>query len=83
MGLMQQPENDIVYIDETSFHLMMSPGTLRINQCMRVQLPDQRGQSITMIRALSIHQGLVHTLAFAGSNTVDTFLLFIMRLKEK
>ena len=50
---------------------------------MRVQLPDQRGQSITMIGALSIHQGLVHTVAFAGSNTVDTFLPFIMRLKEK
>jgi DDE superfamily endonuclease len=80
---MQKPENDIVYIDETSFHLWMSPGRLWIKQGMRVQLPDQRGQSITMIGALSIHQGLINTEAFAGSNTVDTFLPFIMRLKEK
>jgi hypothetical protein len=36
-----------------------------------------------MIGALSIHQGLVHAEAFAGSNTVDTFLPFIMRLKAK
>ena len=61
----------------------MSPGRLWIKQGMHVQLPDQRGQSITMIGALSIHQGLIHTEAFAGSNTVDTFLPFIMRLKEK
>ena len=80
---MHKPENDIVYIDETSFHLWMSPGRLWIKQGMRVQLPDQRGQSITMIGALSIHHGLIHTEAFAGSNTVDTFLPFIMRLKEK
>ena len=52
---MSQPEHDIVYIDETSFHLWMSPGRLWIKQGMRVQLPDQRGQSITMIGALSIH----------------------------
>ena len=38
--LMQQPENDIVYIDETSFHLWMSPGRLWIKQGMKVQLPD-------------------------------------------
>ncbi len=48
-----------------------------------MQLPDQRGQSITMIGALSVHQGLIHTEAFAGTNTVDTFLPFILRLKEK
>ena len=34
--LMQQPENDIVYIDETSFHLWMSPGRLWIKQGMKV-----------------------------------------------
>jgi hypothetical protein len=82
-ALMSRPDDDIVYIDETSFHLWMSPGRLWIKQGMRVQLPDQRGQSITMIGALSMHQGLVHTVAFAGSNTVDTFLPFIVRLKAK
>jgi hypothetical protein len=46
--LMQKPENDIVYIDETSFHLWMYPGRLWIKQGMKMQLPDQRGQSITI-----------------------------------
>ena len=36
-----------------------------------------------MIGALSIHSGLIHAEAFAGSNTADTFLPFIQRLKEK
>jgi transposase len=36
-----------------------------------------------MIGALSVHHGLIHTEAFAGTNTVDTFLPFILRLKEK
>ena len=36
-----------------------------------------------MIGALSIHNGLVHTEAFAGTNTVDSFLPFLQRLKEK
>ena len=49
------PDNEIVYIDETSFHLWMSPGRLWIKQGMRVQLPDQREQSMTMIGALSVH----------------------------
>ena len=81
--LMQEPETDVVYIDETSFHLWMAPARLWIKQGMRVQLPDQRGQSITMIGALSVHHGLLHTEAFAGTNTVETFLPFLLRLKEK
>ena len=36
-----------------------------------------------MIGALSIHHGLIHAEAFAGSNTADTLLPFIQRLKEK
>jgi hypothetical protein len=66
---MQQPETDVVYIDETSFNLWVSPGRLLIKQGMRVQLPEQRGKSITMIGALSVHQGLIHTETFSGTNT--------------
>ena len=58
-------------------------GGLWIKSGMRVQLPDQRGSSITIIGALSIHHGLIHTEAFAGSNTIDTFFPFTQRLKEK
>jgi hypothetical protein len=36
-----------------------------------------------MIGTLSNHQGLIHTEAFAGSNTVANFLPFMMRLKDK
>jgi hypothetical protein len=36
-----------------------------------------------MIGALSLHRGLLHTEVFAGSNTIDTFLPFIVHLKEK
>ena len=49
---------------------------------MKVQLPDQRGQSISMIGALSIKHGLVLTQVFLGSNTVDSFLPFIQQLKQ-
>lgn len=80
---MYDVDADIVYIDETTFHLWMSPARIWIKRGMKVQLPDQRGRSISMIGALSIRQGLLHTETFAGSNTVDTFLPFMLRLKEK
>ena len=50
---------------------------------MKVELPDQQGQSISMIGALSINKGLLHISVFAGSNTADTFLPFLLWLKEK
>ncbi len=36
-----------------------------------------------MIGALSVNEGLFHTSVFAGSNTVATFLPFLLGLKEK
>ena len=36
-----------------------------------------------MIGGLSIHKGLLYTAVFPGSNTVDTFLPFLLGLKEK
>ncbi len=78
-----EPEVDIVYIDETTFNLWQSPSKMWLKAGMNVELPDQRGQSITMIGALSINYGLLHTSVFAGSNTVDSFLPFLLGLKEK
>ena len=38
--LQHQPKTDIVYIDETSFHLWMSPGRVWLKDGMKVTLPD-------------------------------------------
>ncbi len=79
--MMTEPATDVIYIDETTFHLWMQPARVWIKCGMKVQLPDQRGQSISMIGALSIQHGLVLTQVFPGSNTVDSFLPFIQKLK--
>ena len=50
---------------------------------MRIELPNTRGQSITMIGAISTLRGLFQTYTFASTNNTDTFLPFIIKLKEK
>jgi transposase len=50
---------------------------------MRIELPNSRGVSITMIGAVSTLRGLFHTYTFAATNTQDTFLPFLIKLKEK
>ena len=80
---MQEPLTDVVYIDETTFHLWMSPPRIWIKKGMRVEMLDLRGQSISVIRALSIQHGLILTHVFAGSNTVESFIPFIRELKWK
>ena len=62
---------EIIYIDETTFHLWMQPARVWIKKGMKVQLPDLRGQSISMIGALSVKHGLLLTQIFLGTNTVD------------
>ena len=42
-----------------------------------------RGPSLTMIGAISERRGLVHHEIFAGSNTADTFINFLIKLKSK
>ena len=39
--IISEPKTDIVYIDETTFHLWMSPPRVWIKPGMRVELPDQ------------------------------------------
>ena len=41
--IMTEPATDVIYIDETTFHLWMQPARLWIKRGMKVQLPDQRG----------------------------------------
>jgi transposase len=81
--VMKQPDTDIVYLDETTFHLWMSPGRVWLKKGMKVPMPDTRGHSICVIGALSIKHGLLLTHVFQGSNNADTFLRFIIDLKEK
>jgi transposase len=50
---------------------------------MRVEMPDQRGQSISVIGALSLKHGLNLLHVFAGSNNVDTVAPFISELKGR
>ena len=75
--IMSEPNTDIVYIDETTFHLWMSPPRVWIKPGMRVEMPDQRGQSISVIGGLSLKHGLISISIFAGSNNVSTFSPFI------
>ncbi len=51
-----------------------------LKEGMRIELPNQRGVSITMIGAVSTMRGLFHTHTFASSNTQDTFLPFLFKL---
>ena len=81
--LMHEPNIDTVYIDETTFHLWMQPGRLWIKRGMKVELPDTRGHSISVIGALSVRHGLLLTHVFQGSNNSYSFLKFIQDLKAK
>jgi hypothetical protein len=49
---------------------------------MKIELPNNRGISITMIGALSNQRGIIHSKTFAGSNNQHTFLDFIVGLKK-
>ena len=81
--IMHCPDVEIVYIDETTFNLWQAPGRVWLKEGMRVELPNQRGQSITMIGAISTQRGLFHTYTFASTNNTDTFIPFVIQLKEK
>ena len=50
---------------------------------MKVELPDTRGHSISVIGALSVRHGLLLTHVFQGSNNSYSFLKFIQDLKDK
>ena len=79
--IMHEPDVEIVYIDETSFNIWQSPSRVWLKQGMRVELPNTRGPSITMIGAVSTQRGLFHTHTFATTNNVDTFMPFITTLR--
>ena len=77
------PKVEIVYVDETTFNLWQAPSRIWLKPGMRVELPNQRGHSITMIGAISTQRGLFHTHTFASTNTSETFIDFVVGLKAK
>ena len=74
---------EIIYIDETSFHLWQTPSRMWLKPGMKIELPNNRSISISMIGALSNRRGMLFQKTFAGSNNQDTFLDFILGLKAK
>ena len=74
---------EIVYVDETSFNLWQTPSRGWLKPGMRVDMPNQRGRSITMIGAVSTLRGLFHAHTFAESNTTETFIKFLVALRQK
>lgn len=76
-------KEEVLYIDETTFHLWMPSSRCWVTRDMALTLPTERGRSITLIGALSPKRGLVHYSIFEGSNNSETFLYFIQHLKLK
>ena len=58
--LLMAGKDEIIYIDETSFHLWMQPSRCWMTKDMSLTLPTERGKSLTLIGALSARRGLVH-----------------------
>ena len=75
--------DDIVYIDETTFHLWQKASKFWVMPGMKLPMQKSRGPSLTVIGAISEARGLVHHACFAGSNTSDTFFNFLSDLKRK
>jgi transposase len=81
--MLMADKEEIVYIDETSFHLWMQPSRCWVTRDMTLTIPTERGKSLTLIGALSQRRGLIHYSIFEGSNNTETFLEFLQRLKLK
>ena len=81
--LMMNGTHEIVYIDETTFHLWQQPGRCWLKRDMALTIPTTRGHSITLIGALSEERGLFHYELISATNTGTTFAMFIAKLKQK
>ena len=73
----------IIYVDESSFHRWLVPSKTWVTRDMVVQMPSNRGSSITVIAGISEKQGLVHYLVVNGSNDATTFANFVHGLVRK
>ena len=76
-----EDKEEVVYIDETSFNLWQQPSKCWLTRDMSLSLSTMRGKSLTLIAGISEKRGLIHYEVFAGSNTADTFITFLVNLK--
>ena len=75
--------DEIIYLDETTFHLWQKMSKCWIRKGMKLALVKNRGPSLTVIGAISQERGLVHFEVFEESNNSDLFTNFIINLKNK
>jgi len=74
---------DILYVDETSFHLWQRPTRCWLHRGQSLLLATNRGPSLTLIGAINQDGMIVHTTIVDGSNTADTFVPFLAELKQR
>jgi transposase len=74
--------DEILYIDETTFHLWQKARKCWIRNDMKLNLVRNRGPSITVIGAISQERGLVYFEVFEDNNNSDLFSNFIRGLKS-
>ncbi len=82
-SILMEQEKEVIYIDETTFNLWQTPGRVWFKDGMALDIAKNRGQSISLLGALSISRGIVHYSCFKGSNNQHTFHRFIVELKRK
>ena len=69
--------DEILYIDETTFHLWQKLSRCWVTAGMKLSLIKSRGPSITVIGAISKERGLVHFEVFVENNNANIFLNFM------
>ena len=69
--------DEILYIDETTFHLWQKLSRCWVTEGMKLSLIKSRGPSITVIGAISQERGLVHFEVFVENNNANIFLNFM------
>jgi transposase len=79
----QNAYEEIVYIDETTFHLWQKMRKGWVRPGMKLSLVNSRGPSITVIGGISERRGLVHYHIIAESNNTEHFQDFLAGLKKK
>ena len=81
--IQQGAYDEIIYLDETTFHLWQKASRSWLRPGMKLNLLRYRGPSITVIGAISEARGLVHHQIIDSSNNAAKFRDFIEALKNK
>jgi len=71
--IMKNAYDEIIYIDETSFHLWQKMGRCWVRPGMKLPMVISRGPSISVIGAISEARGLVHHHMICESNNTENF----------